>query len=456
MFRISIRRGIPFLVVCALLALMVLHASFNGRSSAQAAEPAHVDCALKNALLPASCLPASVQASLRKTELSLHPAQTKSALIVTQAEAADVTGNDLTTFVPGELVIYAAVVDNTSGNSITAKFNFAAPGSNTGCNFDLNFTGQTVPAGQSIWTVLSGLCGDENAGTLTLKVFVEDQNNIANQGHNQANFTVKADNLPWPSFWNGILCDKGYDSASFQLGTVTYRNEPACGPRPNYDSPYKDVRTVHFGDTWGEFEWECVELSMRFMYLSYGVPGYNANGDQVVNNYTSSTYDPHSFNNHVLVQVQNNGTPHSLPYPGDILSYNTVHTSVVLADDVNGNTGTGTIYVLEQNASSNGIFPITVKSWSIPSIQNWLHHTLNIWPQTAAPGASVLMRGSNLPASQNVTINFAGSQTTVSTDSYGDFSTYLTVPQVSSGMQTVSVTPGGATSPYSQTVFYVN
>lgn len=456
MLRFSIRRGIPLIVMCALLTLMILHAALNGKSFAQAAGVSHTDCSMRNALQPLSCLPASVQTSLRMTGVSHQNTQTRSALTVQQVEVADVTGNSQTSFVPGEIVIYAAFINNTSGNPITASFNFAAPGSSTECKFDLAYTGQTIPTGQSTWTVLSDLCGDENAATYTLKVFVQDQSNSLNQSHNQATFTVNADNLPYPSFWNNKLCDTNDYSGSFQLKTANYRNEPACGPRPNYDSPYKDVKTVYFGDTWGEYEWECVELSMRFMYMAYGVPGYSAHGNEVVNNYTNSQLDPHSYNNHVLVPVPNNGAHGSLPYPGDILSYNFVHTSVVLADDVNGNTGTGPIYVLEQNASVSGIGTINVKNWSIPGIQNWLHHTLNMWPQTAAPGASVLMSGTGLSPNQSININFGGNLTPVTTDSNGNFATTLTVPQLSSGQYTISVVPSGTTTPYSQTVFYVN
>ena len=66
-----------------------------------------------------------------------------------------------------------------------------------------------------------------------------------------------------------------------------YRGVAVCGPRPGADhTPDRLVR--FYTGAWGEQEWECVELAMRFMYLAYGVSPYNANGKDVYTNYTTA------------------------------------------------------------------------------------------------------------------------------------------------------------------------
>src|SRR5947209_2558693 len=72
-------------------------------------------------------------------------------------------------------------------------------------------------------------------------------------------------NLPYPSWWNGTTCDTTKVSNSAPLGTY-YRGLPACGP---IGLPTNKSTEVTFPGGWGEYEWQCVELSMRFMYLAY-------------------------------------------------------------------------------------------------------------------------------------------------------------------------------------------
>ena len=87
----------------------------------------------------------------------------------------------------------------------------------------------------------------------------------------------------------------------------------ACGPRPLADGT-GDVFTEHFfAGAWGEYEWECVELVMRWMYIAYGVHPYSANGYQVVSNYQTSDGGG-------LVKYGNGTAGHS-PQPGDVISF---------------------------------------------------------------------------------------------------------------------------------------
>ena len=81
-------------------------------------------------------------------------------------------------------------------------------------------------------------------------------------------------------------------SPAYPLG-ADWDGLEACGPRPYYgEGP--DVGVRFPGASWGVLEWECVELSMRWMYQAWGVEPYPANGSGVVWNYSTfeSRYNP--------------------------------------------------------------------------------------------------------------------------------------------------------------------
>lgn len=141
----------------------------------------------------------------------------------------------------------------------------------------------------------------------------------------------------FPPWWSGP-CDDGQYPGSFALSS--WDGLTACGPGPNrggYDAPVE-----FFPGAWGELEWECVELSMRWLYLEYGVRPYPANGSEVVADYSQADGGD-------LYKVSNNGS--SVPRPGDVLAmgsqWSDGHTAVVTGVDVNH--GYGTISILEQN-----------------------------------------------------------------------------------------------------------
>lgn len=170
-----------------------------------------------------------------------------------------------------------------------------------------------------------------------------------------------------PSWWSGKVCDTNNYPGSYQLSTsATYNGVLACGPGPTQGGT--DHSVTFTGSTFGEFEWECVELSMRYMDLLYGVGPYSApGGEDVVPNYSGSA----------LKQVNNDGS--SLPSPGDIISESGTatnpygHTAVVTA--VNVTNGSGSISTLEQNASSTGTNTIAVSSGILQSnVTGWLHN----------------------------------------------------------------------------------
>ncbi|MHB8595453.1 MAG: CHAP domain-containing protein [Ktedonobacteraceae bacterium] len=180
--------------------------------------------------------------------------------------------------------------------------------------------------------------------------------------------------LPTPPWWNGN-CDSKNDPGSYPLGT-SFRGVEACGP-------LNRSHLVHFfSGAWGEYEWQCTELVMRYLYLAYKVDPYNANGKQVVKNFPLAKYPG------LMQEVQNDGNS-PLPQPGDILSYNDNyppnqkygHTSIVTDVSVN-KKGQTIITVIDQNGNSSGGETLQVKNgfiqpWSdhgyTMPITGWLH-----------------------------------------------------------------------------------
>jgi hypothetical protein len=193
-----------------------------------------------------------------------------------------------------------------------------------------------------------------------------------------------------PPWWNGICDTANYAAAAQDLTGTAIAAYPlsssalwdgglvACGPRPEYgEGP--DV-SVHFpGAQWSVLEWECVELSMRWMYEAWGVDPYPANGSGVVWNY-SSTQSQYNPSGPALEAIANTGIG-PMPVPGDVLSYGATstagHTAVVTGVDIDA-SGNGTVTVLEENASPTGWDTVDVSDWVLGGfdggVTGWLHN----------------------------------------------------------------------------------
>jgi hypothetical protein len=178
-----------------------------------------------------------------------------------------------------------------------------------------------------------------------------------------------------PPWWHGP-CDgaaNGGYPGSYPLG-ASWDGLVACGPGPNEGGA--DHLVSFSPGAWGEEEWECVELSMRWMYLAWGVPPYAANGGTNVDDYAAEhTGGP------PLVVVQN-GTRGVAPEPGDVLELSDGgygHTEVVTATHVN-TEGDGKVRVITENLSSptDGWYTLTVSDWYVEggfdSVVDWLHN----------------------------------------------------------------------------------
>lgn len=192
-----------------------------------------------------------------------------------------------------------------------------------------------------------------------------------------------------PSWWSGLCDTNNYSAASVALTGQAIASYPlssdadweglvACGPRPYYDEG-PDISVRLPGSVWGVLEWECVELSMRWMYEAWGVEPYPANGSGVVWNYaaTKASFNPSGPN---LEAIPNNGAG-PLPQPGDVLSFGATtedgHTAVVTNVDVDA-SGSGTVTILEENASSTGWDSVPVSDRVLGGydggVSGWLHN----------------------------------------------------------------------------------
>jgi hypothetical protein len=184
------------------------------------------------------------------------------------------------------------------------------------------------------------------------------------------------DALTTPVWWHGV-CDGNSQTGNYPgstpLGAV-FDGLVACG-RPPGDS--NDALVQFFPGAWGEFEWECVELSMRWMYQAWGVEPYGANGYDVVQNY------PNGATGFPRLDVVQNGTPGIAPQIGDVLSMKDSsqfgHTEVVALSTVNS-AGNGSLLAITENYGNgnDGWIPLTVTHWVVSSpgmsVTGWLHN----------------------------------------------------------------------------------
>jgi|GEM_PF-2953078 len=181
-----------------------------------------------------------------------------------------------------------------------------------------------------------------------------------------------------PFWWSGVCDDGNYFPAtgvhSIPLGTA-WHGVPACGP-VTYRPPYPSHLVHFFTGGWGEFEFECVELVMRFLYQEWGIAPWGGSANTIKNS------PPASIDFYI-----NDGT-HAF-VPGDIITEESLtqnssgHAVIITGVNLDGN-GTGTVSILEQNSSSNGSRSIHVTNWGVDPdawttyrIQGWLHVKAN-------------------------------------------------------------------------------
>ena len=151
-----------------------------------------------------------------------------------------------------------------------------------------------------------------------------------------------------------------------------------CGPQPYKYNGGNSFNMVQVGPdpahTFGEGEWQCVELAMRFMALVYGVTPYGANGDGVVDNYRADERRRSR-------PVQQRHARHRAATGRRALVHRRRcgpgHVGIVASSAVDGN-GNGSITMLSQNDTDDGWRTLPVTNWNVGgfthhSARNWLH-----------------------------------------------------------------------------------
>jgi hypothetical protein len=185
--------------------------------------------------------------------------------------------------------------------------------------------------------------------------------------------------VPTPSWWKGT-CDSGYNSTFHSIGS--FRGLIACGPggsiRPEANDPGSPINA---------WEWQCVELSTRWLRQEWGIPQQFGDGHNLVDNYWNGYLQSRVSTYHI--QRETPSTAGRRLSPGDVVQFASVkyspsgHTDVVIdVSGLNEATGNGKITTLNENAP--GTEQLAVANWhfSFPGFYGylmpataWLHHS---------------------------------------------------------------------------------
>jgi hypothetical protein len=188
--------------------------------------------------------------------------------------------------------------------------------------------------------------------------------------------------VPTPPWWHG-LCDSGYNSHFVKAGS--WDGLIACGPGGTFrlesesGSPLKN-----------DWEWQCTELSKRWLYQEFGLPTLKANGYQIVNQY--ATYLAAHPGAAPLKKVTPQSASSGSLGPGDVVSFADVngdngHTNVVTSTNPAPFDGNGSVTTLNEN--KGGFVTLSVKNWKFGmkdlhgnymAATGWLHTTAAAHP----------------------------------------------------------------------------
>ncbi len=195
-------------------------------------------------------------------------------------------------------------------------------------------------------------------------------------------------NVGTPPWWDGRDCDADHNPGAHTV-MATWNGLQACGPNVDVQSPsYGAPGSPHWTS---ELEWECVELSKRYLWQRYGIPNQPADGYLTVDH--EAAVAP------FLVRHRPDGV--HVPTAGDVISFGTTvpgHTAVVTSSNV-GADGNGSYTTLNENVGDQAVITFDVAHWlpttthngrstGIPPVANWLHDPAT-GPGPVGPGTQV-------------------------------------------------------------------
>ncbi|MBV8195860.1 MAG: CHAP domain-containing protein [Candidatus Dormibacteraeota bacterium] len=184
----------------------------------------------------------------------------------------------------------------------------------------------------------------------------------------------------------------GYGAGSGFCGSVSGSNNGASVSGYNIGASFDNVYACGpvLGTWWSndllEGDFQCVELSLRFLWDAYGLRPGSANGANLVS-------QVHAQYPSIPIDYPGVG---QLPAPGDVVSLSggpnadpDGHTAVVTGVSVD-TSGNGEIGLMEQNGASNGWDQINVSSWNetfgSPSYANGYYYYPNVsWLALTSP-----------------------------------------------------------------------
>jgi hypothetical protein len=261
------------------------------------------------------------------------------------------------------------------------------------------------------------------------------------QNHALAMAAAPSGNLGRPSWW-GANCD-GYSN----LLNTTFMGLQVCG-YPTSDKLESGIPGV------GQYEFECAELSDRYLVQRYGINGAGGNGNQVVDNF----YNSYSSR----FQRFANGS-HTPPVAGDVVSYSVGgsgfgHTGVVIASNVNS-SGNGTISMVHENWNENASTPgewdnIPVSNWNVTEVTGqggtveWLHNPAD-GTQTPPAGFNVGIDANGASATNAQSVTGTVNLTAMASAQGYINSLYYTI--TGAGGYSKTIPGGGGASNYAQT-----
>lgn len=145
------------------------------------------------------------------------------------------------------------------------------------------------------------------------------------------------------------------------------------------DGTLEGGRVTAIVDNGWIYEWQCTELSERYMDVAWGVSPYlSADANSIASTFPFSTYPN-------IEKISNNGVAGLVPQPGDVIQMSTDgsnpapgHTGLVESTSINS-SGNGSLVFDSENGSLAGRYNLNVSGWVVGGdgvnyTTAWLHN----------------------------------------------------------------------------------